>query len=130
MTRAAALAILVLLSACTRAKRSEPTDDSAGLPKDCDGELVLAVPELPFELQQCPSGGVLVVDRGGLVLRSEDTFAVVRHLAPGIDGWHKGAFVGTDAGVIWRGETFDGHRYDVDVLTGRPTRLYDARVSK
>lgn len=126
MNRALALCALTVLSACTRAARED--DSSRDVLPDCHGQLLMAVPELPYDLQRAPSGDLLVVDRGGLLLRSERDFHVTRHLAEGIDGWYRGGFV-ADAGV-WRGETFDGQRYDVDPATGRATRLYDARVSR
>lgn len=128
MKRVAAWACLLSFAGCWRGSAAElwpqPEVDWAA---QCDGELVLTLPELPFDLQRIASGGVLVVDRGGLAVRSETDFAIVRQLAPGIDGWHHGAFV-ADGGT-WRGETFDGQRYDVDVATGSARRRYDARLS-
>src|SRR5207253_168014 len=91
----------------------------------CDGELIVSVPELPTDLQRVPSGGVLVIDRGGLVVRDENDFSPVKQLAPGIDGWYRGEF--SADGGSWLGETFDGQRYDIDLLHGQATRLYDAR---
>lgn len=128
MTRVAALACLLMIAGCRRGGTSGALTEGTDWAARCDGDLVLSVPELPSDLQAAPSGGVLVVDRGGLALRDERDFQVLRYLAPGIDGWHRGEF--SADGGSWRGETFDGQRYDVDVKSGVATRLYDARVSK